>query len=148
MAKTKIKTRKKPVSPFKVLIYILLYLLVVVYLTPLLWMVNVSLKTNKEVFLSPFALPEVLQLGNYIFAWTKGRLGVATLNSIIVCSVALIGSLFMGSMAAFAIARMKWKLSSGAMMYFMVGMMVPVHCVLIPLFVRFSNLGLTNSLGA
>jgi raffinose/stachyose/melibiose transport system permease protein len=31
-------------------------------------------------------------------------------------------------------------------MYFMVGMMVPVHCVLIPLFVRFSKLGLTNSL--
>lgn len=146
MTKTKVNKHRKPISPLKILIYMILTLLVVVYLAPLLWMVNVSLKTNKEVLLSPFALPEVLQLGNYIFAWTKGRLGVAALNSIIVCGIALIVSLFMGSMAAFTIARMKWKLSSGAMMYFMIGMMVPVHCVLIPLFVRFSNLGLTNSL--
>lgn len=146
MAKLKTKAQRKPVSPFSVLIYILLVLLVFVYLAPLLWMINVSLKTNREIFLSPFALPEVLQLGNYIFAWTKGRLGIATWNSLVVCSIALVVSLFFGSMAAFAIARMKWKLSKTVMMYFMIGMMVPVHCVLIPLFVRFSNLGLTNSL--
>lgn len=145
MAKTKIKVHKKPISLLTVLLYIVLFMLVFLYLAPLLWMINVSLKTNKEVFLSPFALPEILQLGNYIFAWTKGRLGVATLNSMIVCSSALVLSLFMGSMAAFVIARMKWKFSGAAMMYFMIGMMVPVHCVLIPLFVRFSKLGLTNS---
>ena len=146
MENNKINVHKKPVSPLKILIYIMLSLLVVVYLAPLLWMINVSLKTNKEVFLSPFALPEVLQIGNYIYAWEKGNLGGATLNSVIVCGVALIVSLLMGSMAAFAIARMKWKLSGAVMMYFMVGMMIPVHCVLIPLFVRFSNLKLTNSL--
>lgn len=146
MENNKINVHKKPVSPLKILIYIMLSLLVVVYLAPLLWMINVSLKTNKEVFLSPFALPEVLQIGNYIYAWEKGNLGGATLNSVIVCGVTLIVSLLMGSMAAFAIARMKWKLSGAVMMYFMVGMMIPVHCVLIPLFVRFSNLKLTNSL--
>lgn len=137
---------KKPVSPISIIIYIALLLLVVIYLLPLLWMVNVSLKTNAEVFASPFGMPEILQIGNYIFAWTKGYLGRAMLNSLIVCVIALIVSMFLGSMASFAIARMKWKLSGLTMTYFMIGMMVPVHCVLIPLFVRFSNLGLTNSL--
>ena len=145
MEKTKIKN-KKPVSPIAIIIYIVLALLVVVYIAPLLWMVNVSLKTNAEVFENPFALPKVVQLGNYIFSWTKGRLGKAMLNSVIVCGTSLIASLLMGLMASFAIARMKWKLSSAAMTYFMIGMMVPVHCVLIPLFVRFSKLHLTNSL--
>ncbi len=141
-----INKNKKPVSPISIIIYVVLLLLVVVYLVPLLWMVNVSLKTNAEVFASPFGVPEILQIGNYIFAWTKGYLGRAMLNSLIVCVIALIVSMFFGSMASFAIARMKWKLSGLTMTYFMIGMMVPVHCVLIPLFVRFSNLGLTNSL--
>lgn len=138
--------KKKTISPIQVLIYIVLSLLVVLFVFPLVWMVNVSLKTNAEVFASPFGLPSVLQLGNYIYAWTKGYLGRAMLNSVIVCGITLIISMFLGSMASFAIARMKWKLSSLVMTYFMIGMMIPVHCVLIPLFVRFSKMGMTNSL--
>ena len=41
---------------------------------------------------------------------------------------------------------MKWKLSGAAMIYILIGMMIPVHCVLIPLFVRFANIGLNNNL--
>lgn len=140
------KKNKTRIKPTMVLLYLCLGFLVVLYLAPLCWMVLVSLKTNAEVFASPFALPESLQLGNYIFAWTKGYLGRAMLNSLIVCGASLVISLFFGSMAAFALARMKWKLSGMTMTYFMIGMMVPVHCVLIPLFVRFSAWGLTDSL--
>ena len=75
--------RKKPISPLQILIYILLSILVLIYLLPLIWMLSVSLKTNKEVFASPFGFPEVLQIGNYIFAWVYGNLGGATLNSFI-----------------------------------------------------------------
>lgn len=136
---------KKSLKPSQVVIYAFLCVLVVIYIFPLLWMVNVSLKTNSEVFKSPFALPDVAQLGNYIFAWTTGKLGIATLNSAIVCGISLVISMGLGAMAAFAIARMRWKLSKPMMSYFLIGMMVPVHCVLIPLFIRFSKLGLTNS---
>lgn len=136
---------KKSLKSSQVVIYAFLCVLVVIYIFPLLWMVNVSLKTNSEVFKSPFALPDVAQLGNYIFAWTTGKLGIATLNSAIVCGISLVISMGLGAMAAFAIARMRWKLSKPMMSYFLIGMMVPVHCVLIPLFIRFSKLGLINS---
>ena len=66
------KKNRKPVTLSKVIIYTILSLLVLVYLLPLLWMLSVSLKTNSEVFASPFSMPEVLQLGNYIFAWVYG----------------------------------------------------------------------------
>lgn len=135
-----------PFSVSKLFIYIFLVILAVIYLAPLVWMVSVSMKTNAEVFASPFAMPAVVQLGNYIFAWTKGKLGIAMLNSMIVCGVTLIISLSLGSMSAFAIARMRWKLAGPTLTYIMIGMMVPVHCVLIPLFVRFSQMKLTNSL--
>ena len=140
------KRKNKAVRPMTVIIYILLSLLVIIYIAPLLWMLSVSFKTNKEIFASPFALPSVIQLGNYIVAWTAGKLGLATLNSVIVCSVTLIISMFAGSMAAFAIGRMTWKLATPTLTYFMIGMMIPVHCVLIPLFVQFSKLHMTNSL--
>lgn len=146
MKNTTITKKRKPVSPAKVIIYILLILLVLIYIFPLLWMVNVSLKTNREVFASPFALPEVAQIGNYIFAWVTGKLGLATWNSVIVCGISLILSLLTGTMAAFAIARMRWRLAKPTMSYFLIGMMIPIHCVLIPLFVRFSKWHLTNSL--
>ena len=94
---------------------------------------------------APFALPEVFHWENYQQAWTMGKLGTALVNSVLVCGITLVVSLFFGAMAAFAIARMRWKLSEAAHTFFLIGMMVPVHCILIPLFVRFAGLGLTNS---
>jgi raffinose/stachyose/melibiose transport system permease protein len=107
---------------------------------------NVSFKTNKEIFSAPFALPEKVTFDNYSFAWTAGRLGIATFNSFVVCVASLILSMIIGSMAAFGIARMRWKGAKLAMTYFLTGMMIPVHCVLIPLFTRFANLNLSNTL--
>lgn len=128
------------------IIYVFLSILAVLYLLPLLWVVYVSLKDDKTLFVSPWALPEHLMIENYSFAWTAGKLGVATLNSAIVCGVTLLLCLLVGSMAAFAIGRMRWKLSGAMMTYFLTGMMIPVHCILIPVFTRFSKMHLTNSL--
>ncbi|MCR4638522.1 carbohydrate ABC transporter permease [Ruminococcus sp.] len=139
-------TSKNKLSPVQIVIYVFLILICLVYILPLLWVVNVSFKTKMEIFTDPFALPHKLLFENYTVAWKAGKLGVATLNSFIVCVVALILSSIIGSMAAFAIARLRWKGSKLAMTYFLTGMMIPVHCVLIPLFTRFSKLGLSNSL--
>ncbi len=136
----------KKISITKIVIYIFLSILAFIYLAPLVWMLFVSVKDNAEIFTSPFALPQRIQWENYTFAWTAGFLGKATLNSAIVCVASLVLSMIIGSMAAFAIARMRWKFARLMMTYFMIGMMVPVHCVLIPLFKTFSDIGLYNNL--
>ncbi len=130
----------------KAIIYLFLILVSVIYIVPLVWVFMVSFKTNAEIFTSPFALPESFYLDNFTFAWTAGKLGIATLNSFIVCAVTLIISMVIGSMAAFAIGRLRWKLAKPCMTYFLIGMMIPVHCVMIPLFTRFARMGLSNSL--
>lgn len=140
------KAGKKKSKISTKIIYVFLSILAVLYLLPLLWVVYVSLKDDKTLFVSPWALPEHLMIENYSFAWTAGKLGVATLNSAIVCGVTLLLCLLVGSMAAFAIGRMRWKLSGAMMTYFLTGMMIPVHCILIPVFTRFSKMHLTNSL--
>lgn len=130
----------------KTIIYVFLTLVAVIYIAPLLWVFMVSFKTNAEIFSSPFSLPENFYIDNYTFAWTAGKLGVATLNSFIVCGVTLILSMLIGSMAAFAIGRLRFKLAKPCMTFFLIGMMIPVHCVMIPLFTRFARMGLSNSL--
>ncbi|SDH99404.1 carbohydrate ABC transporter membrane protein 2, CUT1 family [Pseudobutyrivibrio sp. 49] len=136
----------KKLSVWKIIIYIFLVIMAVLYLAPLLWTFNVAFKTNKEIFTAPFALPQNPTMENFTFAWTAGKLGIATLNSFIVCVVTLLFSMIIGSMAAFGIARLRWKFSHLALVYFLTGMMIPVHCVLIPLFTRFAKVGLSNSL--
>lgn len=127
-------------------IYAFLIILALIYLLPLAWVVITSLKDDSVLMISPWELPARPMFENYSYSWTMGHLGTATLNSFIVCSITLIFSMIFGAMAAFAIAKMRWKLSKLVLTYFMVGMMIPVHCVLIPLFVQFSSLKLSNTL--
>ena len=127
-------------------IYAFLIILALIYLLPLAWVVITSLKDDSVLMISPWALPKRPMFENYSYSWTMGHLGTATLNSFIVCAITLFFSMIFGAMAAFGIAKMRWKLSKYMLIYFMVGMMIPVHCVLIPLFVQFSSLKLSNTL--
>lgn len=138
----------KKVKISSIIIYAFLILLTLVYILPFLWIISVSVRSNAEVFKNPFGIPEKFLWENYKIAWTAGKLGKATLNSVIVCGITLIISLLVGAMAAFAIGRMRWKLSDTALGYFMIGMMIPVHCVLIPLYAFFSKISFTNRLGS
>ena len=140
---SKEKRQAKTVSTF---IYIFLVLLAIIYIVPLLWVLITSLKDDSTLMLSPWAMPAKIMWGNYEFAWTKGHLGTAMLNSLIVCSITLVVSMLFGSMAAFAIAKLRWKLSKLAMYYFLIGMMIPIHTILIPLFVQFSGWKMSNTL--
>lgn len=140
------KQKKKKVKVSSVIIYIILSILVVLYVAPLIWVLSVSFKTNAEIYASPFGWPKAIQWANYKEAWMAARLGMATLNSIVVAGVTLIVSLIIGAMASFALGRMRFKFSGTLMIYFLLGMMIPVHCVLIPLFTKFSAAHLTNSL--
>ena len=140
------KQETKRISVLKIVIYIFFCFMTALYLVPLLWVFSVSFKTNAEIFSSPFSLPKSLFVDNYVVAWTAGKLGIATWNSFLVCVITLLLSMLVGSMIAFAIARMQWKMSKLVLTYFMLGMMIPVHCVLIPLFTRFAKLGLSNNL--
>ena len=138
--------KTKRISVVKIIIYLFFVLMTALYLVPLLWVFSVSFKTNAEIFSSPFSLPKSLFVDNYVVAWTAGKLGIATWNSFLVCVITLLLSMLIGSMIAFAIARMQWKLTKLVLTYFMLGMMIPVHCVLIPLFTRFAKIGLSNNL--
>ncbi|ADI00325.1 carbohydrate ABC transporter permease [Salisediminibacterium selenitireducens] len=130
----------------KSILYVILGLIAVVQILPLIWLVLFSLKDNQEVFnLPPLALPQDPNWGNYLRVWTDGNIGLYFFNSIIVTGSAVILTILLASFVTFAITRMNWKLNKIVLALFMIGLMIPVHSTLIPLFSFFLNIGLMNT---
>ena len=63
-----------------IITYVLFILFALIIIFPLIWMVITGFKTNQELFLSPFSLPETWHWENYVNAWNKG-IGVYLSNS-------------------------------------------------------------------
>lgn len=129
-----------------ILKYIVLSVSAIVYVYPLFWLVINSLKSTPEIFANPWGLPKVFRWENYYQAWVIGKTGIYFLNSVIVTASALLLLLLFSTMAAFAIARMKWRLSGVVIVFFLVGMMIPIHATLLPLFMTFAKLKMINNI--
>ena len=128
-----------------VLIYIFLGIGSLFYLYPLLWLVLNSLKHTPQIYENPWGLPEQFIWSNYSDAWTTGGTGKYLFNSVVITAVTLLIVVVVSSMAAYALAKLRWKASKLTLGYFLIGMMVPIHATLIPLFVYFSKIGMINS---
>ena len=72
----------------------------------MIWLLYTSLKTDREIFLAPFTLPQWdgLQWVNFSSAWTLGHFGDFFLNSTIITIVTVALSLLFAVMAAYALA--------------------------------------------
>ena len=84
--------------------------LVMIY--PLLWLISSSLKPENLIFHNLGLIPEKLQLDNYAQGWTALRFsfGRFFLNSFFVAGMAVVGNLLSCSLAAFAFARLNFRL--------------------------------------
>ncbi|WP_373309171.1 MULTISPECIES: carbohydrate ABC transporter permease [Paenibacillus] len=127
-------------------LYIVLTAVAALQLLPLVWLFFFSLKNNQEVFnLPPLSLPTHFRWENYEKVWSAGNISVYFLNSVWITIAASALTIMLGSLATFAMTRMRWKGSSLVLGLFMVAMMIPVHSTLIPLFSMFNKAGLTNN---
>ncbi len=126
--------------------YLVLIVVALVQLFPLYWLFTFSLKSNMELFGDNLmGLPQAPRWENYAFVFETGNVGTYLLNSTIVTVVSIAISTVLATMAAYAISRMKWKLSGGALLLFLAGMMIPLHAVLVPLLILLTRTGLTNT---
>lgn len=126
--------------------YIFLIAMAAMFVTPLLFTLISSLKDNREIFASPFALPETYRFENYIIAWKEANMSQYFLNSVFisVATVVILG--IVASMAAFIIARFNFKTNKFIMIFFMIGMMIPMHTILVPITYMIGTFNLKNNL--
>ncbi|MBQ0138849.1 MAG: carbohydrate ABC transporter permease [Kurthia sp.] len=145
-----ISTKKKSESSVlnkigKIGLYALLILIAIFQLFPIYWLALFSLKNNYEIFnLSPLAFPEQLRFENYVKVWTEGNIGTYFFNSVLYTVVSVVLTIVLASMVTFAITRLKWRFNHLVLGLFMLGLMIPIHSTLIPLFNTYTQLGLIN----
>ena len=130
----------------RILIYIGLVFWAVVNLFPVYWMFTFSLKDNTEIFGENVAgLPHHWLWSNYTSALKTGKMGVYFLNSGIVAVVTILITLAVALMATFALTRMIWKARKSMNSFFMLGLTIPIHASIVPVYVTLSRLHLLNT---
>ncbi|MEW2408807.1 carbohydrate ABC transporter permease [Streptomyces griseoviridis] len=113
---------------------------------PLLWAVMTSFKSDRAIFSSPWALPDRLHFENWARAWTDANMSDYFLNTVLVVGCSLVGTLVLGSMAAYVLARFDFPGNRLIYYLFIGGMSFPIMLALVPLFYVVNNMGLLNTI--
>ncbi|GGW56126.1 carbohydrate ABC transporter permease [Streptomyces xantholiticus] len=113
---------------------------------PLAWAVMTSFKDDKSIFTSPWALPDTLHFENWSRAWTEAHMSDYFLNTVLVVGGSLVGTLLLGSMAAYVLARFEFPGNRFLYFLFIGGMSFPIILALVPLFYVMNNMALLNTI--
>jgi len=118
-----------------VVIYVAIITAAISMLVPFVWMIFTSLKPDQEIFKMP---PVLLGLGytldHYARALTRGKFSLYFANSMIVACTATVLNVLLNSMAAYAFARLRWRLRETFFIIVLAVMMLPGLIALIPTF--------------
>lgn len=115
------------------IIFILLILFAVIIILPLLWMVITGFKTNQELFLEPWKMPEVWKVENYMKAWRAG-IGVYFKNSVLTTVGAVVFSTLLSCLAAYPLSRVKFRTKKFWVILILGGLMLAPQSAVISLF--------------
>src|SRR5690625_3468360 len=131
----------------KISLYLLAFILLLFTGLPFLIMVNTSFKDQLEFMTSPWTLPESFSLENYLSLF-RSDFFQYFFNSVVVTTISVVLVVILSAMASYPLARMKFKLNKPLFILFLVGMMIPIHTTLIPIFQLTQQLGLYDSIWA
>ena len=130
-------------------LYVLLTILLLLVITPFLWMVLGSFKTQNELLRDPPTwLPELWTLDNYQRLFDRLSFGRYFANSTIVAVAVTVGNLLFSSMLGYALAHLKYPGKNVIFAAVLGTLMVPGLVLFIPQFVLIVNMGLANTLPA
>jgi multiple sugar transport system permease protein len=136
---------RRPLSSFVRHVVMILASLVMIY--PLLWMLASSLRSESDIFNTPGLWPLSFVWENYTDGWSalSSTFGHYLLNSAIVTVACIAGNLVSCSLAAYAFARLEFKLKRLWFAVMLMTIMLPIHVIIVPQYVAFSQLGLVNT---
>ena len=118
-------------------------------LFPVAWMLTVSVRPNVEVMkIPPQWIPTVFTLAPYAKVLGSTRYLRTFLNSYVIALVVTAFSLFIGALAAYALARFRFKGQRVVIMFLIITQMFPLVLLCIPYFRLVVRLGLYDTLTA
>lgn len=117
----------------------------VVTLAPLAFVVMTSVKSEQEMFDSAvWAWPRVVDWSHYR-AVLQGGYFTYLRNSAFVVGVSIVLILLTSAMAAYALARIRFRFNKALFSLIVAGLIVPLHVTLVPIYLMTRNLGLYDT---
>ncbi len=139
-------TRRRRVRASTLLFYLWVIAYVVVSIFPLYWAINTSLKTHTEIIAwPPTWFPHNLTWENYRATFTEHAFGRNIVNSLIVAGGTTVLALLLGSLAAYALARLRFPGKLAVMGLILMTSMFPSIAIVSPLFILLRKLQWLNT---
>lgn len=130
----------------EIFVYLLLIIWALIDLFPVYWMLTFSLKTNKEVLGgNPIGLPLDPKWGNYKAALSVDGIVRYFFNSVGITVITVIIVMIIALMATYALTRFFWKLRGVVNAFFMLGLTIPIHSALVPIYKMFLKVQLIDT---
>ncbi len=117
----------------RVFAYIFAAFWMIMTIFPLFITILCSLKDNAGITLGMLSLPKKLMWSNYTQAFESAHIIQAVGNSLFFAMASTVLTIIIGMLAAYVLSRKKFKLRGFIYTVFLVGVMVPIHCTIIPI---------------
>jgi len=134
--------RYKTWEAFRIFVLAVISLIVVF---PFFWMIICSFKSSSEVLSKNSFWPSVWHVENYALAWGRARFDIYFRNSTLMALASVAGQLITSSMAAYAFAKLKFKLSKPLFMVFLCSMMIPLEATIVSNYLTLSAMELMDT---
>ena len=132
-------------DPVKVALWITLLVVSLIWIAPVLFIFLTALKTRPDLIATgTFGLPTEIAWQNFPDAWEEANLSTTMVNSLIISFLKVPLGIFVSSLAAFALTRLRVPLGRVFLAVIIMGAMIPVQVALAPLFRLILGLGLLN----
>ncbi|CAN5861872.1 carbohydrate ABC transporter permease [soil metagenome] len=129
-----------------ILFYVFLIFFVLVSVFPLIWIFKMSIITKRELFAAPPTIfPQDAISTSYSTIFSDPAFQKALVNSTIIAGVTTVLCLFLGSISAYAIARLRFRLKGSVMTLILAIAFFPQVAIIAPLFIQFSRVGIINT---
>lgn len=113
---------------------------------PLVWMFYSSFKEKRAFNADIIGLPKEPTLVNYtrILGNSDYHLGESMWNSLRTTGISILLIVLFSFIVGYILARVHFKLNRALYAMFLMGMLIPIHSLLVPIYVVFKNCGISN----
>jgi multiple sugar transport system permease protein len=141
------RPRRRGARRGRVALHAFLIIMSVIWIFPLAWTFFTALRPLSDVIVHGYwSLPTSLSLQNFIDGWTNANLGYYYLNTLIVTVPAVILTLFLASLVAFALTRVRSRINLFLLMMFTAGNLLPPQVIIVPLYTLYNAIPIAKPL--
>ncbi|GAB3663770.1 carbohydrate ABC transporter permease [Actinocorallia lasiicapitis] len=140
------KRSKQGRNPFMAMSHVALAFWALLIIVPLAATFLGGFKSSEQILLhKPWELPQDWNFDAFTRAWTTAHIGRYMLNTVIIVGFGTAGTMLLGSMAAYVLARYQFRGNRAIYLMFVSGMTFPVFLALVPLFTQLKQMNMLFS---